>query len=145
MASTARPSAPWHLWAVGGVSLLWNGLQCYDYVLSQLRDPAYLAQVPAEMGAYLDSFPWWSTALWAVGVWSALLGSALLLLRSRRASTAFLAAWVSTGITYAYHYAAGMPAALNTPAINTLKAVLFAVIVLLWWYARRMRDRGVLG
>lgn len=145
MAGIGRTRAPWHLWAVGIVSLLWNGFQCYDYVLSQMRDPDYLSHVPPEMAAYLDSFPWWSTALWAIGVWGALAGSVLLLLRSRFASTAFLAAWVSTGITYLYHYAVGMPAALNTPAINMLKAVLFAVIVLLWWYARRMRDRGVLG
>jgi hypothetical protein len=25
---------PWHLWAVGAVSLLWNGLGGYDYTMS---------------------------------------------------------------------------------------------------------------
>jgi hypothetical protein len=97
------------------------------------------------MAAYLDSFPWWSTALWAVGVWGALAGSVLLLARLRHASVAFLLAWLSTAITYGYHYAIGMPASINSPAINSLKAVLFFLIVLQWWYARRMRDRGVLG
>lgn len=145
MAAKDRAGAPWHLWVVGIVSLLWNCFQCYDYVLAQLRDPEYLSHTPPEMAAYLDSFPVWSTALWAIGVWGSLLGSVLLLLRSRRASNAFLLAWVSTAITYGYHYAVGMPPSVDTPAINTMKAVLFAVIVLLWWYARRMRDKGVLG
>lgn len=145
MADTARATPPWHLWAVGIVSLLWNAIQGYDYILAQLRDPTYLAQVPREMEAYLDSFPAWSTALWAIGVWGSVLGSVLLLARSRHASYLFLAAWLSTAITYSYHYIVGVPPPLNTPTINTFKAVIFTVIVLFWWYARRMRDKGVLG
>lgn len=145
MATSGRATAPWHLWAVGVLGLLWNGFQCLDYELSQRRDPDWLAHVPPEMPAYLDSFPWWSTSLWAVGVWGGLAGSALLLARTRHASVAFLLAWISTAVTYGYHYIDGMPAGIDTPAINSLKAVLFFVIVLQWWYARRMRDRGVLA
>jgi len=145
MAAICRNSAPWHLWAVGILGLLWNGFQCLDYILSQRRDPDWLANVPPEMPDYLDSFPWWSTALWAIGVWAALLGSVLLLARIRHASVAFLGAWVATAVTYGYHYIDGMPASIDTPTINSLKAVLFFVIVLQWWYARSMRDRGVLG
>ncbi len=145
LAASARPAAPWHLWAVGLLGLVWNLFQCLDYVMSQRRDAQWLAHVPPEMPAYLDSFPWWSTAQWAIGVWGALLGSVCLLVRVRHASVAFLVAWVATALTYGYHYIDGMPASLNTPAINSLKALLFFVIVLQWWYARTMRDRGVLG
>jgi len=145
MVAIDRAAAPWHLWAVAIAGLLWNGFQCTDYVLSQLRDPAWLAHVPAEMPAYLDSFPWWSTALWAVGVWGSLAGSVLLLARSRHAALAFLLAWLSTAITYGYHYVIGMPASIDTPAINLGKTVIFAAIVAQWCYACRMREQRVLG
>ena len=144
MSDTAEATAPWHFWAVGGVGLLWNAIAAYDYVLAQRRDPEYLSQVPAEMAMYLDSFPAWSTAAWAIGVWGSVLGSVLLLARSRHAVIVFLIAWVSTAITYLYHYIVGVPPTLNTLAINLLKASIFAVMVFFWWYARKAATRGLL-
>ena len=144
MADSTRTAAPWHLWAVGVVSLLWNAFGGYDYVMTQIRDPAYLSHLPAEMGAYLDSFPVWSTAAWAIGVWGSVLGSLLLLVRSRHAAAAFLVAWVSTAITFTYHYVVGMPPSIDTPGINAFKALIFALIVAFWWYARRAAAQGIL-
>ena len=82
---------PWHLWAVGAVALLWNGYGGYDYVMTQTNNAAYLAQFTAEQRAYFDNFPMWMEAVWAIGVWGAVLGSVLLLLRSNWALQAFLA------------------------------------------------------
>ena len=88
---------PKHLWVVGILSLLWNAFGGYDYTMTQLRDPAYFASVSgqmgmsvAEMNAFFDTFPVWASALWAIGVWGSVLGSILLLMRSRHAATAFL-------------------------------------------------------
>ena len=40
--SAPRAKAPWHLWAVGVVSALWNGFGVYDYVCTKLQGAAYL-------------------------------------------------------------------------------------------------------
>src|SRR5687768_11459272 len=80
---------PLHLWIVGVIALLWNAFGCLDYILTQTNNADYLAQFTNEQRAYMESFPMWNEAAWAVGVWAALLGSLLLLLRSRWAVTAF--------------------------------------------------------
>ena len=80
---------PWHLWAVGVVSLLWNAFGCFDYTMMQTRNEAYLAAFTAEQRAYFESFPAWMEAFWALGVWGALAGSIALLFASRHAVMLF--------------------------------------------------------
>lgn len=143
---------PWHLWAVGILSLLWNAFGGYDYTMSQLRDPAYLQQAMGPMGvsveqatAWLDSFPVWASAMWAIGVWGSVLGSILLLIRSRHAVTAFAVSFVAAAINFAFETTMEtMPQLANNPMSKVMPLVILAAIVLQWWYARRMRAAGVL-
>lgn len=85
-------TAPWHLWVVGVVSLLWNGFGGYDYLMSHLQGAAYYHQVGMSEAqiAYMAAYPTWMHGVWALGVWSAVAGSVLLLLRSRFALHAFI-------------------------------------------------------
>ena len=87
-------ATPWHLWAVGMLALLWNGFGGYDYVMTQTNNAAYLAQFTPEQRAYFDSFPMWMEAIWAIGVWGGVLGSVLLLMRSKWAFHAFVASLI---------------------------------------------------
>lgn len=80
---------PLHFWIVSGLSLLWNALGAYDYVMTQTRNEAYLAMFTREQRAHFESFPVWMEAAWAIGIWGAVAGSLLLLLRNRHAVTAF--------------------------------------------------------
>ena len=43
---------PWHLWAVGIISLLWNAFGAFDYVMTKLKNPAYMAAFTPEQQAY---------------------------------------------------------------------------------------------
>src|SRR3546814_16652880 len=74
---------PWHLWAVGIVSLLWNAFGAFDYVMTKLRNPEYMAAFTPEQQSFFYSFPLWANVGWALGVWGSVLGSVLLLGRSR--------------------------------------------------------------
>ena len=80
---------PWHIWVVGILSLLWNAGGGFDYVMARTQNPAYVEMIPAdfraEFLAYLDTMPVWASAGWGVGVWGSILGSVLILLRSRHA------------------------------------------------------------
>lgn len=83
--------APLHLWVIGLLMLLWNGMGAMDYVMTVSRDPDYLAQFTPERLAFLDAFPSWAKASWALAVWLYVLGSIFILLRSRHA------VWMLTG------------------------------------------------
>jgi hypothetical protein len=133
---------PWHLWTVGIVSLLWNAMGGVDYTMSHIHNPTYLAGMTADQIAWFNGFPIWATSCWALGVWGAVAGSLLLLLRSRFAVYAFGISLFGFVGSHVYQYASNAPAGLNTATGTAFAAVLGAVAVALLWYAVRMRRAG---
>ncbi len=136
-------STPWHLWAVGVIALLWNGYGGYDYVMTQTNNAAYLAQFTPEQRAYFDSFPMWMEAVWAIGVWGAVLGAVLLLLRSKWAFHAFLASLIAFAVSVVYGQMAGGNAVMGATGM-IFSAVIFLLGLSFVMYSRIMARRGVL-
>lgn len=138
---------PAHLWVVGVLSLLWNSFGCYDYTMTKLDPVKYMTSVgmgEAEI-AYMDTFPAWLSAFWAIGVWGSLLGSVLLLIRSRHAVTAFAASLLGLAVSQVYQFADGaMPASMYSPVMLVMTVVIWASLLFFLWYARRMAAAGVL-
>jgi hypothetical protein len=136
---------PAHLWIVGGVGLLWNAYGCYDYVMTQIRNEAHLASFSAEERAYFEGFPAWLDGAWAFGVWGALIGSLLLLMRSRHAVTAFALSLAGLAVSTAYHFMdQTAPHGMDGNAVLALHAIIWAAAIFFLVYALRMRRRGLL-
>lgn len=138
---------PIHLWIVGIVSLVWNAGGAMDYVMTRTNAADYMAAQPAERLAMLQDAPFWFGVTWATGVWFSIIGSLLLLLRSRFAGAAFalsLLGLIGSSI-YTYGIAEGgsMVAAAGTAAI-VFSIAIPLILLLLWIYARAMTKRGVL-
>lgn len=138
---------PIHLWIVGVVSLLWNAGGAMDYVMTKTNAAEYMAGQPPERLAMLDQAPMWFSVTWAVGVWFSIIGSLLLLLRSRYAGAAFglsLLGLIGSSV-YTYIIAEGgrMVAAAG-PAAIAFSIAIPVILVGLWVYARAMTKRGVL-
>lgn len=138
---------PIHLWIVGILSLLWNAGGAMDYVMTRMNDAEYLAAQPEARLMMLEQAPLWFGLTWAVGVWFSVIGSLLLLFRSRFASTAFglsLLGLIGSSI-YTYGIADGgsMLATAGTTAI-VFSIAIPVILILLWLYARAMTTKGVL-
>lgn len=138
---------PWHLWVIGVASLVWNGFGAFDYVMTETRNADYLAQLTEEQIAYFTGLPAWVVAFWAIGVWGAVLGSILLLLRRRWAEPVFWLSVAGVIVTSAYTFLlTGPEAAAVMGAVGiAFSAVILIVGVALALYARAMRGRGVLA
>lgn len=141
---------PWHLWVIGVVSLLWNAGGAYDYLMIKTANAAYLEAYSPEQMAYFDTYPLWVSIAWALGVWGAIAGSILLLLRSRFAVTAFalsLLGLLGNTIWGLFISDTPMTALMGDAATSMMlfTAAIFVVAILLWFYAARMRRAGVLG
>ncbi|MGQ0558063.1 MAG: hypothetical protein ACT4OE_00495 [Sphingosinicella sp.] len=139
--------APAHLWIVGILATLWNGFGCYDYVMSQMGDADYLAAmgVTQEHIDYMATFPAWVDGAWAFGVWGGLLGSLLLLVRSRFAVIAFALSLLGLASSTFYTFAMTTPPAdMWTAPMLAMHAVIWAVVIFLLVYAMRMKNSGVL-
>lgn len=141
IATLGQAKTPWHLWVVGVLTLLFNTLGVLSYVMTKLGKLAELGMTPDQI-AFMDSYPAAASAFWALGVWGALAGSVLLLLRSRFAVTAMGIALIGLLGTTIYNYALmDVPSDMQAPALDV---AIWAVTVFLLFYARRMAVAGVL-
>ena len=145
-ATTAK--APAHLWIVGILSLLWNSFGAVDYIMSKMRNEAFLKSMmpdadPAAIWAYMDQMPLYASFGWGLGVWGSVLGSVLLLMRSRFAVHAFGASMLGVLLSFGYQLfvATDKPAAMDSPV---MAVVIFVIVAVQLYYAMTMRTRGVL-
>lgn len=144
MATIAGPRPSWSFWVIAVLSLTWNAVGCLDFTMAVTRNPAYLAQLPADVVNWLDSAPTWTIAPWALGVWSALVGSLLLLARSRHAATAFALSLVGLAGNQLWQFSAGVPASMLGAANIAFTAAIWVVTIALLWFSTGQRVRGVL-
>ena len=139
---------PWHLWLVGVLSLLWNGFGAFDFIQTTTRGEAYMraAGFDDAMVAYYEAMPGWMCVPWTLGVWGAVIGSVMLLLRRRWAVPAFglslLGALIS--LIYGKLIDPPPPAPPELAAMSWMPIVILLIAVLLFGYAFNMRKRGVL-
>ncbi|UIP06446.1 hypothetical protein LY632_12240 [Erythrobacter sp. SDW2] len=141
MNKLGETATPWHLWVVGGLTLLWNSVGIFSYMMTELGKLGDLGMTPEQI-AWFDSFPAWATAVWALGVWGAFLGSVLLLVRSRWAVTAVLIALVGlAGTTVYQNFVTEVPSDLRNLALDL---TIWATTLFMLWYALKMRREGVL-
>ncbi|WP_447752092.1 hypothetical protein [Sphingopyxis fribergensis] len=137
---------PWHLWVIGGLSLIWNAFPAVDFTLTNMQNAAWLSQYNEEQKAFVLATPAWSNICWALGGFGSLLGSILLLARSRHAVSAFLVSAVGLlGVTY-------YQLVQNGDALKKLlgdvplyvNITIWVILLALIFYARAMKARGVL-
>ena len=142
----AMDRTPAHLWLVGGLATVWNAFGGYDYWMTKTENLEYLAQMggdPRELLAWIDGFPIWAQFGWGLGVWMGLLGSALLLIRSRWAVHAFGLSLIGAVLGLGYQMANPMPGVTGFMATG-MPAIIIAIAVALFLYARAQRASGVL-
>ena len=136
---------PRHLWVIGVVSLMWNAMGAFDFVMTQTRNEAYMSSFTPEQLSFFYGFPAWVVAAWAVGVWGGVLGSLLLLFRRRMAVWIFLASLAAIVITTFQNLVLSNGMAVVGDAFSLgFTAVIFVVALALFLYARAMLKRNIL-
>ena len=136
---------PWHLWAVGLLSLAWNAIGGIDYTMTQTHNAAYLAAATPAQIAWFAGFPAWEVAAWALGVWGAIAGSLLLLARTRHAVAVFGLSLAGLAVSSVYQWFVNPPPGeTQTGGMLALDFAIWGIAIALLLYAQRMKARGVL-
>jgi hypothetical protein len=137
---------PWHLWVVGVLAVLWNSIGAFDYVMTMYGGMDYLRQAGMNetFVAEFEQMPMWMSVAWPVAVWSAVLGSALLLLRSRWAFISFVVSLIVYVANLAHNYGMSELGSLGGTAGLVIATIITLSLVFLIWYSRMMTKRGVL-
>jgi ribose/xylose/arabinose/galactoside ABC-type transport system permease subunit len=137
---------PWHLWVVGIVAVLFNGIGVFDFVMSMTQGAGYLEKAgmtPEQISYYLQ-MPGWMTIVWAVGVFGALLGSVLVLMRKRLAGPVFIVSLAAFVLSLVHTYVMTNGGDIMGPQGKIASSVIFVLLMFFTGYAWRMSKRGVL-
>jgi hypothetical protein len=138
---TVQRGAPWYVWAVGVLAILWNGFGVMSWGGTSFMPDVFLSGLPAGHRDYVSGLPLWSTLTWGLGVVGGVAASILLLLRQRLAVAVF-------GLSLFGAIANTMVYLTNPPPAGffswplTLFIVGFALFQC--WFAYLMQRRGVL-
>lgn len=148
MSDTMKAATPWHLWAAGVISLLWNAFGGYDFVMSVTQGETYwrASGMTDAMIAYYNAMPTWMYVPWVLGVWGAVAGSILLLMRNRLAVPAFALSLLGAVGSLAYGLANPMPPLPEAMAMMSyMPWVIVGIAAVLAGYAWTLGKKGVLS
>lgn len=137
---------PWHLWLVGVVAVLFNSIGVYDFVMSMVQGPSYMASAgmtPAQIAHY-QALPAWMTVDWAIGVFSALAGSVLILLRNKLAWPVLAVSLAAFLVSVAHTYLLTDGGKIMGQQMAITSAVIAGSLAFFTGYAWWMTRRGVL-
>jgi len=136
--------APWHLWVIGVIALLWNAIGAMDYIMTETKNQSYMSGFTPEQLAFFYALPAWVVSAWAIGVWGGVLGSLLLLFRRSFAVWVLLASLLGIIVTAFHNYVLSNGMSVMGRAGAILFAAIFLVSLGLYLYARAMNKRRVL-
>lgn len=124
-------AVPGWFWAVAVLALLWEAFGCYIYVSQSLVPDAQREGGYAQMAS-------WQWGVFAIAVWSGLIGAVLLLLRNRWATPLLTVSLVFAAVQYGVAAAQGGIA----PEARPIAVAVLVVGVALVIFASRARRAG---
>lgn len=142
MVNSGDTKTPWSFWAIAVLAVLFNlgGAISYSLTKFKMLDPTQFTAVEL---AYLYDVPAWGSAVWALGVWGAFLGSIFLLLRNKLSVPLFgIAIFGLVVFTYYQRFFNELPESMQTTGQNLFAAAIWIVTIALFIYSRRLRDAG---
>ena len=132
---------PWHIWAVGILTLLWNGSGAYTIMMAQA---GRLANIDADEAAYYAAQPSWFVVATDIALAAAVAAGVALLLRRRAAVWLFALSLSAIVVTDAYDVAAGTSRTLVSQEAVVLTLIIATIAVLQLLYSWTMRRRALL-
>lgn len=136
--------APWHLWAVGVATLLWNGYGASQWYQQVTRSDSYWGGLTMEQVQFVIAQPMWLNIAFGVGVWTGVLGALMLLLRRKLAFNAFIASLIAivASTVHMQVLSNGREIFGNSTLVAAIAVIAAAVASII--YAGFARSRGII-
>lgn len=138
---TIDRSTPWHLWLIGVLLLLWQGMASFDYVATLIRYEPYLSEFPEDVLEYYFAAPLWMYVMWGIASVGGLIGAILVLMRNKLAVPLFFVALVCGVVAVAYSFGNPPP---GSEGSNIFSAAVIAGSAMVLFYLYMMKKNGVL-
>jgi hypothetical protein len=141
--STMTPErrAPWHLWLVAVVALLWNGSGAYTIMMAQA---GRLSDLEADEAAYYAAQPIWFVVVTDVALVAAIAGAVALLSRSKTAVWLFALSLGAIFVTNSYELAAATSRMFVSRGALIVTVIIGLIAIAELVYAWAMKGRAIL-
>lgn len=143
MTTSNKPSTIY--WIIAIIALLWNGFGVKSYLDTAFKTESIWSELSAEQVAFMDSIPAWMTALFAIAVFSGLIGSICLLARKKWAVPLLVLSFITATVQQLY-WLFGTEAqdvfGERYPYLMPTLVIVFGALFV--WYARKANGQGYL-
>ena len=144
MSNTNKPGIAF--WIIGVISLIWNAMGVYNYLIQAYQTETYTSSVNETQLAFMESMPSWNTALFAIAVFSGLIGTIFLLMRKKLAVPLFFLSFITATVMQLY-WLFGTDAvdvfSEDMPYLMPILVIVFCAFIL--WYSKNQKGKGVLS
>jgi len=127
-------------WVISSIALVWNLMGVFNYLDQAFMTDKILETLPKEQQILYQDVPAWVTAAFAIAVFSGTLGSLLLLLKKKIATTFFIISFL--GIVGQMSY--GLLIDQNSDSYGPMGIALPIIIIAfggyLIWYSRKANE-----
>ena len=127
-------------WVISSIAIVWNLMGVFNYLDQAFMTDKILETLPKEQQILYQDVPAWVTAAFAIAVFSGTLGSFLLLLKQKIATTFFIISFL--GIVGQMSY--GLLIDQNSDSYGPMGIALPIIIIAfggyLIWYSRKANE-----
>lgn len=132
--STTKP--PIWYWIISVIALVWNGMGVNAYLQQAYDTESYRTMYTQEQLDIAANLPAYITAAFAIAVFGGTLGSILLLLRKKLASTVFYISLLAVIVQMGYLLINGYASSI----VMTIMIIVFAIF--LAWFSKFSVSKG---
>lgn len=131
-------------WIVSVLLLLWNLSGAMAYISQVTMTPEDLQALPENQRTLFETIPAWVTSAFAITVWGGVLGSILLLLRKKIATTTLIVSFAAIIVQFSYTFLIANTLELMGPSSLILPCAIIAIGAFGVWYSRNADSKGLL-
>ena len=127
-------------WVISSIALVWNLMGVFNYLDQAFMTDKVLETLPKEQQILYLDVPAWVTAAFAIAVFSGTLGSLLLLLKKKIASTFFIISFLGIMGQMSYRLLIDQSSDSFGPMGIAMPIIIIAFGGYLIWYSRKANE-----
>ena len=127
-------------WVISSIALVWNLMGVFNYLDQAFMTNKVLEVLPKEQQILYQDVPVWVTAAFAIAVFSGTLGSLLLLLKKKNASTFFIISFLGIMGQMSYGLLIDQNSDSYGPMGIAMPIIIIAFGGYLIWYSKKANE-----
>lgn len=136
---------PISFWIIAILGLLWNLMGVYQFYLGNYELESIRETVSAEEFAIMESLPYWYLIVFAVTVFSGVLGCIFLLIRKKLAIVLFALSLLTVLILELYWLLGTSILEVSGPIAAIMPLLVISVAIFLYFYSKGAARNGWLS